>query len=560
MMSGPANDRTGGQVLVDQLRLHGVDTVFCVPGESYLAALDAFHDVPDDIRIIVCRHESGAAYMAEAYGKITGKPGVVFVTRGPGACNAAIALHTAFQDSTPMVVFIGQVARNQEYREAFQEIDYRQFYAPLTKWVAQIERADRIPELVSQAFHRAMAGRCGPVALSLPEDMLSERTPVDDAASYVVARPGADPHDMQSLRELLSVARSPFLLIGGGGWTPEACADIVAFADANDLPTGCSFRCQHLFDNTHKNYAGDVGIGINPKLAERIRNADLLVVVGARLGEQTTRGYTLVDIPNPRQQLIHIYPDPNELGRVYRPDLPICASVTAFAKAAGALQPVDSKAWKSAAIEARQDYLDHVVPTTGLPGDLDMAEVIAILRQRLPDVLIATDAGNFSGWVQRFHSFTRYPGQIGPANGSMGYGVPAAIAARLVNPERSVVGFCGDGGVLMTGNEVATAIRYGIDPVICIVNNNMYGTIRMHQEQVYSGREIATELSNPNFAEWARSFGAFGELVERTADFAPALDRALDAGRIAFLELRIDPEVITTQTTLSALREQASGA
>ena len=560
MMSGPANDRTGGQVLVDQLRLHGVDTVFCVPGESYLAALDAFHDVPDDIRLIVCRHESGAAYMAEAYGKTTGRPGVVFVTRGPGACNASIALHTAFQDSTPMVVFIGQVARDQEYREAFQEIDYRQFYAPVTKWVAQIERADRIPELVSQAFHRAMAGRCGPVALSLPEDMLSERTPVGDATRYVVVRPGADSDDMQRLREMLSAARAPFLLVGGGGWTPEACADIVAFAEANDLPSGCSFRCQHLFDNSHKNYAGDVGIGIAPKLAERVRNADLLVVVGARLGEQTTRGYTLVDIPNPKQQLVHVYPDPNELGRVYRPDLPICAGVVAFAKAARALQTVDSNAWTTAALEARQDYLDHTVPTPGLPGDLDMAEVMAILRQRLPDVLIATDAGNFSGWVQRFHSFTRYPGQIGPANGSMGYGVPAAIAARLVNPERAVVGFCGDGGVLMTGNEVATAMQHGIDPVICIVNNNMYGTIRMHQEQMYGGRMIATSLSNPNFAEWAQSFGAYGEVVERTTEFAPALERALGAGRIAFLELQIDPDVITTQTTLTAIREQASRA
>ena len=552
-----ANDRTGGQVLVDQLRVHGVDKVFCVPGESYLAALDAFHDVLDDIRLIVCRHEGGAAYMAEAYGKLTGRPGVLFVTRGPGACNAAIGLHTAFQDSTPMVVFIGQVARNQEYREAFQEIDYRQFYAPVTKWVGQIERADRIPELVSQAFHRATAGRCGPVALALPEDMLSEKTSVSDAARYVSVQAGADPDDMQRMREMVSAARAPFLLVGGGGWTPEACADIVAFAEASDIPSGCSFRCQHLFDNTHKNYAGDVGIGISPKLATRIRDADLLLVVGARLGEQTTRGYTLVDIPNPKQHLVHVYPDPDELGRVYRPDVPICVGMAAFAKAARALQPVDSKAWSASALEARQDYLDHIVPTPGLPGDLDMAEVMAILRRRLPDVLIATDAGNFSGWVQRFHPFTRYPGQIGPANGSMGYGVPAAIAARLENPDRAVVGFCGDGGVLMTGNEIATAIQYGIDPVICIVNNDMYGTIRMHQEQVYGGRAIATDLTNPDFARWAESFGAFGEVVRNTAEFAPALDRALDAGKIAFLELQIDPDVITTQTTISAMREQA---
>ena len=551
------NERTGGQVLVDQLLIHGVDKVFCVPGESYLAALDAFHDVLDDICLVVCRHEGGAAYMAEAYGKLTGRPGILFVTRGPGACNAAIGVHTAFQDSTPMIVFIGQVARTQEYREAFQEIDYRQFYAPITKWVGQIERADRIPELVSQAFHRATAGRCGPVALALPEDMLSEKTSVSDAERYMPIQVGVDPDDMQHMREMVSTARAPFMLVGGGGWTSDACEDIVVFAEANDIPTGCSFRCQHIFDNTHKNYAGDVGIGISTKLAARIRNADLLLVVGARLGEQTTRGYTLVDIPNPKQRLIHVYPDPDELGRVYRPNLPICASMIAFSRAARELQPVNSEAWNTSALAARQDYLNHITPTPDLPGDLDMAEVMAIMRLRLPDVLIATDAGNFSGWVQRFHPFTRYPSQIAPANGSMGYGVPAAIAARLENPDRVVVGFCGDGGALMTGNEVATAIKYGIDPIIFIVNNGMYGTIRMHQEHDYSGRAIGTDLTNPDFAQWAKSFGAFGEVVRTTAEFAPALDRALDAGKIAILELQVDPEVITTQTTLSSIGKQA---
>ncbi|HSS66755.1 MAG TPA: thiamine pyrophosphate-binding protein [Gammaproteobacteria bacterium] len=554
-MSG-GNLRTGGQVLVDALKIHGVDTVFCVPGESYLAALDALHDAREDIRTFSCRQEGGAANMAEAYGKLTGRPGVLFVTRGPGACNAAIGVHTAHQDSTPMVVFIGQVASDQEEREAFQELDYRRFYGPLCKWAAQIEDPDRIPELVSQAFHRATSGRPGPVALALPEDMLRERVQVEDAGPYRPAMPGASKSALAEMRALLAKARRPLMIVGGGGWTAEACRDIVAFAEANDLPTGASFRCQDRFDNTHDNYVGDVGIGINPNLARRVRESDLILAVGPRLGEITTQGYTLLTPPRPRQTLIHVYPDPDELGRVYQTDLSICAGIPEFAREARAQKPVKSKAWEKWSEEARLDYLNNLEPSSGLPNTLDMAAVIAHLRECLPaEAILTTDAGNFSGWMQRFYQYRRYPTQLGPTSGAMGYGIPAAIAARLVHPDRPVVGFVGDGGCLMTGQEIATAVHYGIDPVILVVNNDMYGTIRMHQERDYPGRVMSTALTNPEFAVWAKSFGAFGELVTRTEKFPAAFERARNAGRIAVLELRINPELITTRTTLSAIRE-----
>lgn len=551
--------RSGGQVLVEALKIHGVDTVFCVPGESYLAALDALHDARNSIRVISCRQEGGAANMAEAYGKLTGRPGVLFVTRGPGACNAAIGVHTARQDSTPMVVFIGQVASDQEEREAFQELDYRRFYGPLCKWAAQVDRADRLPELVSQAFHRASSGRRGPVALALPEDMLRRRVSVADAGPYQSAQAGASTEALSALRNMLAGASRPFMIVGGGGWTEQACADIVAFAEANDLPTGASFRCQDRFDNHHRNYAGDVGIGINPKLAQRIREADLILAVGPRLGEMTTQGYTLLTPPRPAQQLIHVYPDPDEIGRVYQTDLAICAGIEAFAREAAALAPVDAGKWRAWSEAAHAEYLEHLNPSPGLPDALDMAAVVSHLDAALPDdAILTTDAGNFSGWMQRFYRYRRFPSQLGPTSGAMGYGIPAAIAARLVFPGRAVVGFCGDGGCLMTGQEIATAVHYGIDPVILVINNDMYGTIRMHQEREYPGRVMSTALTNPEFAVWAKSFGAYGELVTRTEEFAEAFERARNAGRIAVLELRIDPELITTRTTLSAIREAAT--
>jgi acetolactate synthase-1/2/3 large subunit len=555
-MSG--NQRSGGQVLVDQLRVHGVDTVFCVPGESYLEMLDSLYDAQNEIKTIACRQEGGATNMAEAYGKMTGRPGVAMVTRGPGACNGSIGVHTAMQDSTPMVIFIGQVARDQEYREAFQEVDYHQFYGALCKWVVQINDAARIPELVSQAFHRATSGRPGPVAISIPEDMQRDLVDVADAGPYRAIRPAVDEGSMADLRVRLAKAERPLMILGGAGWSAAACADILAFAEANDLPTAASFRCQDLFDNLHHNYAGELGTSVSPGLAKRVGEADLLLVVGARLGEQTTRNYSLVTVTNTMQQLVHVYMDPSELGRIFQPDLPICAGMESFAKAAREMAPVDASAWADWAAGARQDYLENLKPSLELPGSLDMHVVMDVLNEVLPDdSIITNDAGNFSGWPQRFYRFRKFRTQLGPTSGAMGYGIPAAISARLVHPDRPVVCFVGDGGAMMTGQEVATAIHYGIDPVILVVNNNAYGTIRMHQERDHPGRGMACELTNPNYAEWAQSFGAFGEVVEKTEEFQPAFERALKAGRIAVLELRLDLEVISTRTTLSAMSEAA---
>ena len=550
--------RTGGQVLADQLKIHDVDTAFCVPGESYLALIDALHDASNEIKVISCRQEGGATNMAEAFGKLTGKPGIAMVTRAPGACNGSIGVHTAMQDSTPMVILIGQVARDQEYREAFQEIDYRQFYGALCKWVGQIERAERIPEMVSKAFYHAMSGRPGPVALALPEDMLRELTDVGDAERYKTVRPGVEPADVEKMQAMIASAERPLVIVGGGGWTEAACADITDYTTANELPVAASFRCQDIIDNNRDCYVGELGTSVNPALAERVKEADLLLVVGARLGEMTTSGYSLISAPRPKQKLIHIYSDPDELGRVYQPDLPIAAAVDRFAAAAKAALPIASGNWREWATAARQDYLANLKECTALPGEVDMVQVIAEIQERVgDDAIIASDAGNFSGWAQRFFRYSKYPSQIAPTSGAMGYCVPAAIAARLANPNRPVIGFVGDGGFMMSGQEFATAVHYGIDPILIVVNNNMYGTIRMHQERDYPDRTIATGLTNPDFVKWAESFGAFGALVKRTEDFVPAFEAAIAAGRISLIEIRLDPEVITTRTTLSAIRRAA---
>ncbi|MBI3454271.1 MAG: thiamine pyrophosphate-binding protein [Candidatus Rokubacteria bacterium] len=556
-MTQHATPRTGGQLVVDCLRLHGVDTVFTVPGESFLAILDALYDVRDAIRLVVCRQEGGAANMADAYGKLTGRPGVVMVTRGPGAANAAVGVHTAFQDSTPMIVLIGQVERRVFHREAFQEVDFRQMFAPLAKWVAQIEDPARIPELMGRAFQTAVSGRPGPVVLALPEDMLTDSASVPLGDPYKVVRPSPSPADLERLRALLTTARAPFMIVGGGGWSAAASADLMAFAEANDIATGASFRCQDYFDNTHPTYAGHLGIGLEPALAARIKRADLLIVVGARLGEATTAGYTLIDIPRPRQTLVHVHAGIEELGRVYQADLPINAGYAEFAAAARRLPPVDSSRWREAAREARGAYLQSLEPSPQ-PGALDMGEVMKILRRRLPaDAIMTNGAGNYTAWLHKFYPFRRYRTQLAPTNGAMGYGVPAAVAAKLVHPDRTVVSFNGDGCFLMCGQELATAVRYGLDPLFLVINNGMYGTIRMHQEREYPGRVHGTDLVNPDFGAYARAFGAYAELVEKTAEFEPALERALRAGRATLLELRIDPEAITPGTTLTALREAA---
>ncbi len=549
--------RSGGQILVDALKTQGVDHVFCVPGESYLAVLDALHDAQEAIGLIVCRHEGGAANMAEAYGKLTGRPGICFVTRGPGATNASIGVHTAFQDSTPMILFIGQVGSDCVEREAFQEIDYRRMFGPMAKWVAQIDRADRIPELVSQAFHRATSGRPGPVVLALPEDMLEATATVADAPRYqpVLAHPGAA--DLWALRQRLAAAQRPLVILGGSGWNQDACAHIRQFVEANELPVACAFRFQDLFDNRHPNYCGDVGIGINPRLAKRIAQTDLLLVIGARLGEMTTGGYTLLEVPRPRQQLIHVHAGAEELGRVYAADLLINAAMPPMAAALAAMAPVEPAAWRATVPAAHADYQAHQARVE-VPGALDLWTVMQTLSARLPeDAILTNGAGNYATWLHRYHRYTGFRTQLAPTSGAMGYGVPAAIAAKIVRPQRTVVCLAGDGCFLMNGQELATAMHYNAAVIFLVINNGMYGTIRMHQEKRYPGRVCATGLTNPDFAAYARAFGAFGETVSRTEDFAPALERALAADRPALLELQIDPQAITPNASLDALRAAA---
>jgi acetolactate synthase-1/2/3 large subunit len=548
-----SNSRTGGRILVDQLRRHGVDRAFAVPGESYLAVIDALYDTPE-IALMICRHEGAAAMMADAYGKLTGRPGICLVTRGPGATNASAGIHIAYQDSTPVILLIGQVARGIVDREAFQEIDFRRMYGQLAKWVAQIDDARRIPEYLSRAFYTATSGRPGPVVLALPEDMLTDKVEVADAEPYqaVQTHPGGE--QMTRLRDLLAVAKQPLVILGGGGWTAGACADLQTFAEANGLPVAVSFRCQDYFDNTHPNYAGHVGIGIDPRLAQRVRDADVLLVIGARLGEMTTSGYTLLDIPAPKQGLVHVYPGAEELGRVYQPQLAINASVSTFAAAARGLAPLDASAWRDWTSAARADYLAYLQPTRG-PGEVELAEVVAWLKDNLPvDAIITNGAGNYTAWVHRFYQYRRYRSQLAPTSGSMGYGTPAAIAAKAQHRDRMVVCFAGDGCFLMTAQELATAVQYGLNIIILVVNNGMYGTIRMHQEREYPGRVIATDLVNPDFAALARAYGAYGERVERTKDFPAAFARAAAAARPALLELPIDPEAITPRATLGQIR------
>jgi acetolactate synthase-1/2/3 large subunit len=556
-MTSGTNQRTGGQILVDQLRIHGVDLAFCVPGESYLGVLDALWDAREAIRLITTRNEIGACNMAEAYGKITGRPGICFVTRGPGASHAMVGIHTAFQDSTPLILFVGQVARGAREREAFQEIDVKQMFGHTAKWAAEITDPRRVPEMLSHAFHVAVSGRPGPVVLALPEDMVIERCEVADAGRYQVVRPSPSAAAMARLRERLAQAKRPMMMLGGGGWSAEACDDIRAFAEANDLPVCVSFRCQDLFDNRHKNYVGDCSVGIMPALAQRIRTTDLLLVVGARLGELTTQGYTLVKPPVPTQPLIHIHADPDELGRVYQGEVLIASGMAEFAAAAKALKPVDRAAWTEWSHAARADYLKSLEPDPS-PGTLDYGQVMKMIAKRLPEnALIASDAGNFAGWLSRFYQFPGFRTFVGPTNGAMGYGVPAAVAAKLVHPERPVLCFAGDGGFMMTGQELATAVQYGANVVFLVINNGLYGTIRMYQEREYPGRYPATELRNPDFAAYAKAFGAHGETVRETAEFPAAFERALAAGTPAVIELRLDPEAITSRTTLTKLREAA---
>ncbi len=548
--------RTGARILVNQLLVHGADTVFCVPGESYLAVLDALYDAPA-IRLVTCRQEGGATMMADADAKLTGKPGIVMVSRGPGAMNGSAGLHIARQDSTPLVMFIGQVARGTLEREALQGIDYRQMFGPVAKWVAQIENPAAVPEIVSQAFHVAANGRPGPVVVVVPEDMLTETASVDDGAHYRIAATYPSPAALTVFREALARAERPFLLLGGSTWNRDAVAQIQGFAAANKLSVGCAFRRQDLFDNAHECYAGDVGIGINPKLAQRLRDADLIVAIGTRLGEVTTSRYSLLDIPVPKQKLIHVYPDPEELGRVYRPFLAINAASRVVAAALAALPPVAAPRWASLTAEMHADYLAYRTPVKN-PGAVQMSEIVAWLDANVPaDTIFANGAGNFATWVHRFHCYRGFGTQLAPTSGSMGYGLPAAVAAALRQPRRTVLCFTGDGDFLMTGQEFATAVANKLKLVAILLNNGSYGTIRMHQEMHYPGRTVGTDLANPDFAALARAYGGHGEVVERTEQFAAGFARALESGKPALIEIRLDLEAITPARSLSAVRGQA---
>ena len=549
--------RTGGQILVDNLLQQGSDLAFCVPGESYLPVLDALYAKRDELRLVVCRHEGGAAYMAEAFGKLTGRPGIAFVTRGPGASNAAIGVHTAQQDSTPLILFVGQVGTDFIDREAFQEVDYRRMYGSIAKWVTQIDRAERIPEYVARAFRVSVSGRPGPVVLALPEDMLAARADTVDSEHVDVGRLAPAPEQIARVRALLVTAKRPLVIVGGSGWTSDACAELRRFVEANALPVACAFRNQDLLDNEHANYAGDVGIAINPKLAARVRDADVLLVIGERLGEMVTGGYSLPDVLQSRQALIHVHPGAEELGRVYQPRLAIQASMPEFATAIAAMDPVDASAWQGSAGAAHADYLAWQTPRP-VPSALDLWQVVAALRERLPaDAIVTNGAGNYAGWLARLFRYRAYRTQLGPYDGAMGYGVPSAIAAKLVHPDRVVVSWNGDGCFLMNGQELATAVQYRANVVFIVVDNGMYGTIRMHQERQFPGRVYATDLVNPDFAALAQAYGASAETVRKTAEFAPALERALNAGRPSLLHLVADPQAVTMNATIDEIRAHA---
>ncbi len=552
--------RTGGQILVDCLKLQGVDHVFCVPGESYIAVLDALHDVQDDIRLVVCRQEGGAANMAEAHGKLTGRPGICFVTRGPGATNASIGVHTAFQDSTPMILFIGQVGRAFRDREGFQEVDFRAMFAPLAKWAAEIDDAARIPEYLHRAFQTAMSGRPGPVVLSLPEDMLTDlvegRIDVGRRVEPIPAAPRADQVDQ--IMELVGKAQRPMLIVGGGGWTGQAGRELAAFANRNRLPVAVALRCQDYLSNREPCFIGHFGIGAEPSLVKRLDEADLVIAIGPRLGEMMTAGYTLLAPPRPAGKVVvHVHPDPNELGRVYQADLPINAAMSTVVAALAARPQLGEQPWAEWAGACRADYETSLVPLPQ-PGAVNLGEIIKQLRAALPDTtIICSGAGNYTGWLHRHWPFTDYRTQLAPTSGAMGYGVPAAIAAKLTFPDRQVVSVSGDGCFLMNGQELATAAHHGLKILFIVVNNGMYGTIRMHQERNYPARESGTTLTNPDFVALAKAYGLNAERVEATDDFAAALERALGSAGSALIELVTDPEALSLRSTLSKLRSSA---
>lgn len=552
--------RTGGQILVGQLVSHGVKHVFCVPGESFLAVLDALVDV--NIDVTVCRQEGGAAMMADAHGKLTGQPGICMVTRGPGASNALAGIHIAKQDSTPVIVFVGQIERGMREREAFQEMDYRAVFGQAAKWATEIDDPARIPEILSRAFHVATSGRPGPVVIALPEDMLVELATVPDAPHYEAIDSAPSTGQMADLAKRLAQAKAPVAILGGARWNATAVKQFVEFAERFKLAVAVSFRRQMLFPATSPCFIGDVGIGLNPDLLKRIQDADLVLLVGGRMSEMPSQAYTLFDIPVPKQTLVHVHPDSGELGRVYRAAVAINASPIAFASELSALTAPSATPWAAGTASMHQSYLKWSDPVPiKTPGALQMGGVMAYLESKLPaDAIMANGAGNFATWLHRFHRFTQFGTQLAPTSGSMGYGLPAAVGAKRIAPDKLVVCFAGDGCFMMHGQEFATAVQYNLPLVVVIVDNGMYGTIRMHQEKHYPGRISATHLKNPDFSAYARAFGGHGERVEKTEEFGPAFERAVASGLPAIIHCLIDPEAITPTTTISKLRAAAQKA
>ena len=554
-MTTQANSRSGAEVLIDALKINAVERIFCIPGESFLAALDALYD-RTEISLIVCRNEGGAAYMAEADGKLTGRPGVCFVTRGPGATNASGGLHVAMQDSTPMILLIGQIARKDIDREAFQEIDYRRMFSQVAKWVAQIDDADRIPEYLNRAFSVATSGRPGPVVLALPEDMLTDLTEARDAKPWQPVKTSPAAADIERVTDMLATADRPMIIVGGSGWSDATRLQLQAFAETHAIPVANTFRCQDFFDNEHTCYIGDFGLGVNPALVRQLHESDCLLVIGARLGEMTTGGFSLIDIPSPAQRLIHVHPGAEELGHIYQPELAINASSERFVDALVAAEfessePTDQTA---AVTAAHQDYLAWN-QTIQIDSAMQFSDVIHSVRQHTPDnAIICNGAGNNSGWLHRFFRYRQYKTQLAPTSGTMGYGLPAAIAAKLRHPDRYVIAFAGDGDFMMNGQELATAMQYQANIIVVVVNNGIYATIRMHQEREYPHRVIGTDMTNPDFVALAKAYGAHAELVVKTDDFEPAFERSKTAGTPALIEVRLDPEILTPTATVTSLR------
>ena len=558
-MTSQTCTRSGAQVLIEALSINQVDRIFSIPGESFLAALDALYDKPS-IELVTCRQEGGAAYMAEAYGKLTGKPGVCFVTRGPGATNASCGLHVARQDSTPMILLIGQIARKDQDREAFQEIDYRRMFSEVAKWVAQIEDASRIPEYINRAVATATSGRPGPVVLALPEDMLTDMTEAHDAKPWQPVAIHPSQNDIHRSIEILSAAKRPVVIVGGSGWDEATRLNLQSFIENSNLPVANTFRCQDYIDHSFDHYIGDLGIAVNPALTDTIKNSDCLLVIGARLGEMTTGGFNLINIPNPTQTMVHVHAGAEELGHIYQPDLAINATSAAFIDALKNQQVsnVNLESRQPFIQEARREFLDWS-QSISIPGPLQLSDVFTIVDSKTDnDTIVCNGAGNNTGWLHRFYRFHEYRTQLAPTSGTMGYGLPAAISAKIMYPQKTVFAFCGDGDFMMNGQELATAMQYGANIIVIIINNGNYGTIRMHQEREYPERVIGTDMVNPDFCLLAQAYAMHSECVTSTEEFEPALERAIASHKLALIEVKVDPELLTPTSTVSTLRAQSN--